>query len=66
MARRGCLGAACEALPARPPAAKWGARSQPPLRPHCSFSHGLGMTLVAKSDQSTGNHHCASYVLQVG
>ena len=30
----------------------------------CRFSQGLGMTLVAKSDQSTGNHHFASYVLQ--
>jgi hypothetical protein len=29
-----------------------------------SFSHGLGMQLVAKSDQSTGNHHYASYALQ--
>ncbi|GAB4813284.1 hypothetical protein N2152v2_000330 [Parachlorella kessleri] len=28
------------------------------------FSQGLGMTLVAKSDQSTGNHHFASYVVQ--
>lgn len=28
------------------------------------FQHGLGMTLVAKSDQSTGNPVFASYVLQ--
>ena len=28
------------------------------------FQHGLGMTLVAKSDQSTGNTSFASYVLQ--
>lgn len=28
------------------------------------FQHGLGMTLVAKSDQSTGNSTYASYVLQ--
>ncbi|KAL4451461.1 hypothetical protein ABPG75_007123 [Micractinium tetrahymenae] len=32
----------------------------------CRFGYGLGMTLVAKSDQSTGNHHFASYVLQTG
>ncbi|PRW55993.1 4-hydroxyphenylpyruvate dioxygenase [Chlorella sorokiniana] len=30
------------------------------------FGFGLGMTLVAKSDQSTGNHHFASYVMQTG
>eukprot|EP00735_Rhodelphis_limneticus_P009565 TRINITY_DN2816_c0_g1::TRINITY_DN2816_c0_g1_i1::g.6001::m.6001 TRINITY_DN2816_c0_g1::TRINITY_DN2816_c0_g1_i1::g.6001 ORF type:complete len:458 (-),score=149.19,sp/P93836/HPPD_ARATH/56.29/2e-159,Glyoxalase_5/PF14696.1/3.9e-06,Glyoxalase/PF00903.20/20,Glyoxalase/PF00903.20/0.009,Glyoxalase_4/PF13669.1/3.7,Glyoxalase_4/PF13669.1/0.98,Glyoxalase_4/PF13669.1/9.2e+03,Glyoxalase_3/PF13468.1/43,Glyoxalase_3/PF13468.1/5.4e+03,Glyoxalase_3/PF13468.1/5.9 TRINITY_DN2816_c0_g1_i1:233-1537(-) len=30
------------------------------------FQWGLGMQLVAKSDQSTGNHHYASYVLQSG
>ncbi|KAI7838946.1 hypothetical protein COHA_007305 [Chlorella ohadii] len=30
------------------------------------FGFGLGMTLVAKSDQSTGNHHFASYVMQSG
>jgi 4-hydroxyphenylpyruvate dioxygenase len=29
-----------------------------------SFQHGLGMTLVSKSDQSTGNSLFASYVLQ--
>ena len=29
------------------------------------FSYGLGMPQVAKSDQSTGNHTYASYVLQV-
>ncbi len=28
------------------------------------FQHGLGMTLVAKTDQSTGNSTFASYVLQ--
>ncbi|GAB4822862.1 hypothetical protein N2152v2_009908 [Parachlorella kessleri] len=28
------------------------------------FTYGLGMPQVAKSDQSTGNHHFASYVLQ--
>ncbi|KAL4441075.1 hypothetical protein ABPG77_010506 [Micractinium sp. CCAP 211/92] len=32
----------------------------------CRFGYGLGMTLVAKSDQSTGNHHFASYVMQTG
>jgi 4-hydroxyphenylpyruvate dioxygenase len=26
------------------------------------FAHGLGMTFVARSDQATGNHACASYV----
>jgi hypothetical protein len=31
---------------------------------HRRFQHGLGMTLVAKSDQSTGNPVYASYVLQ--
>jgi 4-hydroxyphenylpyruvate dioxygenase len=30
----------------------------------CSFQHGLGMTLVAKSDHSTGNSKYCSYVLQ--
>lgn len=41
--------------------------------PHCCrplgtrrFGFGLGMTLVAKSDQSTSNHHFASYVMQSG
>eukprot|EP00976_Prorocentrum_cordatum_P004612 90615-Prorocentrum_minimum.AAC.4 len=28
------------------------------------FAHGLGMQLVAKSDQSTGNHTFASYVVR--
>lgn len=28
------------------------------------FAHGLGMRLVALSDQSTGNGVCASYVLR--
>lgn len=28
------------------------------------FAIGLGMQLIAKSDQSTGNHHFASYVLR--
>jgi hypothetical protein len=31
---------------------------------HHSFQHGLGMTLVAKSDHSTGNSRYASYVLR--
>lgn len=35
------------------------------LRLH-RFGFGLGMTRVAKSDQSTGNHHFASYVMQSG
>jgi hypothetical protein len=26
----------------------------------------MGLTRVAKSDQSTGNHHFASYVMQSG
>lgn len=30
------------------------------------FGYGLGLSLVAKSDQSTGNHHFASYVMQSG
>ncbi|KAI3436403.1 hypothetical protein D9Q98_005820 [Chlorella vulgaris] len=30
------------------------------------FGYGLGLTHVAKSDQSTGNHHFASHVLQSG
>lgn len=30
------------------------------------FGFGLGMNLVAKSDQSTGNHSYASYVVQSG
>ena len=30
------------------------------------FMHGLGMTLLAKSDQSTGNTEHSSYVLQSG
>eukprot|EP00238_Polyblepharides_amylifera_P009937 CAMPEP_0196586852 /NCGR_PEP_ID=MMETSP1081-20130531/55796_1 /TAXON_ID=36882 /ORGANISM="Pyramimonas amylifera, Strain CCMP720" /LENGTH=426 /DNA_ID=CAMNT_0041908865 /DNA_START=73 /DNA_END=1353 /DNA_ORIENTATION=+ len=30
------------------------------------FAHGLGMQLVAQSDQSTGNHSFASYVLKSG
>lgn len=33
--------------------------------PH-RFGYGLGLGLVAKSDQSTGNHHYASYVMQSG
>lgn len=41
----------------------------PPL-PHrpslCRFGYGMGLTLVGKSDQSTGNHHFASYILQSG
>lgn len=32
----------------------------------CRFGFGLGLTQVAKSDQSTGNHHFASYVMQSG
>jgi hypothetical protein len=32
----------------------------------CSFQHGLGMTLIAKSDHSTGNSKYASYVLRSG
>jgi hypothetical protein len=32
----------------------------------CRFGYGLGLTHVAKSDQSTGNHHFASHVLQSG
>jgi hypothetical protein len=28
------------------------------------FAHGLGMQLVAKTDQSTGNHTFASYVVR--
>ncbi|PSC69061.1 4-hydroxyphenylpyruvate dioxygenase [Micractinium conductrix] len=32
----------------------------------CRFGYGLGLGLVAKSDQSTGNHHYASYVMQSG
>lgn len=28
------------------------------------FQYALGMTVVAKSDQTTGNHHYASYVLR--
>lgn len=28
------------------------------------FGYALGMTPIAKTDQSTGNHHCASYILQ--
>lgn len=30
------------------------------------FSWGLGMKLVGKSDQSTGNHYYASYALRSG
>eukprot|EP01025_Chloroclados_australasicus_P062056 TRINITY_DN8149_c0_g1_i1.p1 TRINITY_DN8149_c0_g1~~TRINITY_DN8149_c0_g1_i1.p1 ORF type:complete len:475 (+),score=47.86 TRINITY_DN8149_c0_g1_i1:98-1522(+) len=30
------------------------------------FQHGLGLQLVAKSDLTTGNDKCASYVLQSG
>lgn len=37
----------------------------PPTHTH-SFQHGLGMTLVAKSDHSTGNSKYASYVLRSG
>lgn len=37
-----------------------------PLGTTRRFGFGLGMTLVAKSDQSTGNHHFASYVMQSG
>ncbi len=32
----------------------------------CRFSWGLGMNLVAKSDQSTGNSAFASYAVQSG
>ncbi|KAJ9522677.1 hypothetical protein QJQ45_019757, partial [Haematococcus lacustris] len=34
------------------------------VHPTDRFQHGLGMTLVAKSDQSTGNSTFASYVLR--
>ena len=38
-----------------------------PLATHCRrFSWGLGMTAVAKSDQSTGNSAFASYAVQSG
>jgi 4-hydroxyphenylpyruvate dioxygenase len=36
----------------------------PNLFTNRSFQHGLGMTLVAKSDHSTGNSKYCSYVLQ--
>ncbi|EFN58665.1 hypothetical protein CHLNCDRAFT_20078 [Chlorella variabilis] len=39
-------------------------QARPPEAP--MFGYGLGLTLVAKSDQSTGNHHYASYVMQSG
>ena len=44
-------------LPASPP---------PPPYPCSRFGYGMGLTRVAKSDQSTGNHHYASYVMQSG
>lgn len=36
------------------------------LRRTCRLSWGLGLALVAKTDQSTGNSAFASYVLQSG
>ena len=49
----------CAPSPLAPP-------SPASLIPSCRFGYGLGMALVGRSDQGTGNQHCASYVMQVG
>ena len=53
-------------VPLRPLDALQHARNQPnkPKLSPCRFGYGLGMTLAAKSDQGTGNHHFASYALR--
>ncbi|CAG9460350.1 unnamed protein product [Pedinophyceae sp. YPF-701] len=33
---------------------------------HKRFNYGMGMDVIAKSDMSTGNHECASYVVRSG